>query len=56
MLAATLDEALEQWGAATNLELDAVDANHLTIDYDLARDVQFVLDNLPAPSKLCDRN
>ncbi len=41
--AATLDEALDQWGAATNLELDAVDAHNLITQNDHAGDVQFAL-------------
>ena len=53
MSAAVLDEALDQWSAATIVEVDAVDADHLTIEEDHAREVQFALVNLPVSSKLC---
>ena len=53
--AATLDEALDQWGAATYLELDVLELNNSTIENEHARNVQLAIDNLPAPSKLCAR-
>ncbi len=53
--AATLDEALDQWGAATYLELDVLEMNNTTIEDEHAKSEQYAIDNLPAPSKLCAR-
>ncbi len=53
--AATLDEALDQWGAATYLELDVLELNNSTIENEHARSVQTAINNLKTPSKLCAR-
>ncbi len=53
--AATLDEALDQWGAATYLELDVLELNNLTIENKHASHVHLAANNLPTHSKLCAR-
>ena len=53
--AATVDEALDQWGVASISELDAIEARQQVIQEDYAEDVEQAYKELLIPSKLCAR-
>ncbi len=50
-----MDEALDQWGVAFIIQLNAVEARHLVIEEDCDEDVQQAYKDWPVPIKLCAR-